>query len=49
MIILFDGCLRQFVNRDFHVFEACHWSAKIEVFDVKAHVMGIWCADYAVP
>ncbi len=48
-IVLDNGCLGEDVDGYFHVFEAGHRSAEVEVFDVKAHVSGALCADDAVP
>ena len=46
---MFDGCWREHIDGYFHVLEAGHWSAEVEVFVVKAHVSGARCADDAVP
>ena len=47
-VILVNGGLWEDVQWDFHVFKLVHWCAEVEVFDVKAKVACVSCADDAV-
>ncbi len=46
---MLNGCWGEDVDGYFHVFKAGHWSTEVEVFNVEAHVAGVFCADDAVP
>ena len=48
-MVLVDGRLGEDIDGYLHIFKAGHRSAEVEVFDVKAHVAGVLCADDAVP
>ena len=48
-IVLVNGGPRENAYGYLHVFKAGHRSSEVEVFDVKAHVSRVFCADDAVP
>ena len=48
-VVLRDDVVWEYGYWHLHVFVSLHWSAKIEVFDVKACISGVGGADCAVP
>ncbi len=47
--ILFDNPQGKKGKRDAHVFESVKRGRKVEVFDVKGHILSSWRAEHAVP
>jgi hypothetical protein len=48
-VVLFDNPGREECKSDLHVFVPVKGGRKVKVFDVKAHELGIGCAEHAIP
>ena len=47
-VVFLDNIFREQFNLHSKILISCHWSAKIEVFDVNGHIFCVGCRYYAV-
>ncbi len=48
-VILLNNPLQKECKWDFHVLEPVHGCTEVEVFNIQAHVLGTFSAEYTVP